>query len=422
MVLGTKTSNVYKDVAISATEIASEVNVDAIVETSVMCFGDSVCIQFRLVRTSGEEEQLWIADYREDKGQMPNLYNTITKQIADEIKIELTPEEKRLLARSRTVDREAYDAFLKGYNYAGDISHESLLKAREYLNSAIEKDPDWAPLYSSLATVWLGTGGFGIEPLEIAYPKVYENTKKAIELDPDLTEAHYINAWLAATAEWDMEKAENEFLKALANNPNHAISRMHYSWLLYALQRPEEAKNQADLAYKLDPLNPLIQCIYGVALLMGGDCASALTVLENVVTSDPNHWYANSIIESAAFQCGDLNRVFETEKHILPFEAATMNEIAKIYNNRGFHAALEEIMRQMEILAEKGYVFPMGMAGRYYMLNQDDKVMEWIEKAVEVRDADLWALGAKVYNFTRLYDNPRFIEILQKMNLPLPED
>ena len=114
--------------------------------------------------------------------------------------------------------------------------------------------------------------------------------------------------------------------------------------------------------------------------------------------------------------------MFETEKHILPFEAATMNEIEKIYNNRGFHAALEEIMRQMEILAEKDYVFPMGMAGRYYMLNQDDKVMEWIEKAVEVRDADLWALGAKVYNFTRLYDNPRFIEILQKMNLPLPED
>jgi TolB-like protein len=137
-VLGTKTSNVYKDLAISATEIASEVNVDAIVEASVMCFGDSVCMQFRLVRTSGEEEQLWIADYWEDKGQMPNLYNTITKQIADEIMIELTPEEERLLSKSRTVDREAYDDYLWGSFLLDDGSEESLYKALVYLNSAIE--------------------------------------------------------------------------------------------------------------------------------------------------------------------------------------------------------------------------------------------------------------------------------------------
>ena len=125
-VLGKTTSNAYKDVDKSATGIASELNVDAVIEASVMCLGDSVCMQFRLVRTTGKEEQLWIADYKEDKSQIINLYNQITKQIADEIMIELTPQEERLFAKSRTVDREAYDAYLRSYQHWDDFSEESL--------------------------------------------------------------------------------------------------------------------------------------------------------------------------------------------------------------------------------------------------------------------------------------------------------
>ncbi len=412
-------SDSYKNTEKSIRQIADELKVDAAVEMGILSFGDSIFLQPRLMSGGTKEKQLWIGDYRASKGNLFNLYNQMIKQITDELKISLTPAEKARLAELRSVDRKAMDAYLKGYNFAGDMSPESLLKARDYLNNAIEKEPDWAPLYAALATVWLPLGGFGIEPLDIAYSKVYEYTNKAIELDPDLAEAHYINAWLAATAEWNMEKAENEFLKALASNPNYALSRMHYAWLLYALQRPEEAKMQADLAYKLDPLNSLMQSLYGVALLMEGDCVSALAVIENILASDPDYWYAYLVIETAAFECGDLNRVFEAQKRVLPLEAETMNEIEKIYNDRGFHAALEEIMRQSEILAEEGNISYMTVAWRYYILNQDDKVMDWIEIAAEMHDADLWALGTKLYNFTRLYDNPRFIKILKEMNLPL---
>jgi len=152
-VLGTTTSNAYKDSGMSATEIASELNVDAILETSVMHLGDSVHMQFRLVRTTGKEEQLLKSDYRVDKSQINNLYNQITKQVADGIMIKLTPEEERMFAKSKTVDREAYDEYLKARSYWDDFSRESLNKALEYLNNAIEKDPDWAPLYSGLAQV-----------------------------------------------------------------------------------------------------------------------------------------------------------------------------------------------------------------------------------------------------------------------------
>jgi TolB-like protein len=419
-VLGKTTSNAYKDVGMSATEIASEQNVDAVLETSVMCLGDSVCLQFRLVRTTGKEEQLWVADYKEDKSQILNLYNRITKKVADEIMIELSPEEERLLAKSRTVDREAYDAYLMGYSYIEDLSPESLFKARDYLNSAIDKDPEWTPLYAAMATVWLSIGTMGAESPEIAIPMVYENLNKANELNPDLVEIHYVSAFMAMMAEWDWEKTEKEFLQALAINPNHVLSRMHYSHLLYLLQRPEEAMAQANLAYKLDPLNPLIQNEYAWALLKDGDCMSALTILDTLIASDPHNFYAHNIILVTAFQCGDLNRVYETDKHILPLEKEDMDEIEKIYIENGFNAAYEEILRQLEILARKSYVGPADMAFRYYMIGEDEKAMKWIEKGAEVRDPSTTAMGTATYNCTRLYDNPRFIEVFKKMNLPLP--
>ncbi|RLD34074.1 MAG: hypothetical protein DRI83_08515, partial [Bacteroidetes bacterium] len=102
-VVGKTSSKTYKDTDMSAKDIAREVNVDAVLEPTIMCLGDSACMQFRLVSTTGEEDQIWVGDYREDK-----------RQVADEVMIELTPEEERLLSISKTVDREAYDAYLKG--------------------------------------------------------------------------------------------------------------------------------------------------------------------------------------------------------------------------------------------------------------------------------------------------------------------
>ncbi len=202
-----------------------------------------------------------VAEYKEEKSRILSLYSQITRQIANEIKVELTPGEKQLFARSRTVDREAYDAYLKGYYYVDDASEESLKKSREYLNSAVEKDPDWAPLYTGLTTVWLTIAQMGYEPPEIAAPKIFENLNKALELDPNNADSHCISATVALLSEWDWEKGEKEFLKALAINPNDARTRIIYAHLLSILQRTDEALIQGQLAIDLDPLNPLMCCI-----------------------------------------------------------------------------------------------------------------------------------------------------------------
>jgi TolB-like protein/Tfp pilus assembly protein PilF len=426
-VLGNTTSNAYKDVGMSASEIAMEQNVDAILETSVMCLGDSVCMQFRLVRATGNEEQLWVADYKEDKSQILNLYNRITKKVADEIMVELSPEEERLLSKSRTVDREAYDAYLRSYQYWDDVSLESLNKAMEYLNSAIEKDPNWAPLYAGLAEVWLGISQMGYESPEIAVPRIYENLNKAIELDPDLAKAHYLNALIAYLAEWDWEKSEKEFLKAIAINPNDAFSRIYYAHLLYILQRPEEAAVQAQLAFELDPLNTIILVTYTYALLCADDCETAMMIAEEALAVDPDNFLTSNQLYETAFHCGEYDRAFEKYKPDLQvyyreqLDEDDFKKIENIFDEQGYFAAYEEIMHYYEAAAEKGFISPGVLAIRYMMANQQDKAMDCLEKAYEIHDPQMPYIASGGYPFDSLYDNPRFIAIINKMNLPLPK-
>lgn len=426
-VLGKTTSSKYKDANLSAPEIAAELNVDAVVEATVMCLGDSVCMQFRLVNTTGEEKQLWIADYKEDKSQMLNLYNQVTRQIAKEVMIELTPAEDQLLAKSRTVDREAFDAFLKSHQFWGDASLESINKAREYLIRAIEKDPEWAPLYAGLAEAWMVLSQMGFVSPQIAGPEIYKNLNRALELDPGNADSHFLAAMLAYLAEWNWEKSEQEFLKAIANNPNDAYMRIYFAHLLDILQRPEEAAFQARMAYELDPLDPTILVTYSWILRCAEEYESSLIHAEKALELDPESFLAIVQIGGSAYRCQEYKKTFESEIFSLQvyakgqIEEDTFEEIEKIFENQGFDAAYESILRQYEDLYEKGLMSPGRMASRYIMGNHQEKALDCLEKAYEVHDPTMPYIATGGYPYYPLYDNPRFLAILEKMKLPLPD-
>ncbi len=427
-VISKKTASVYKTKDMSLPEIAEEINMGAVIEPSVMCYGDSVCIQIRVVTMYPEEKQLWVAEYKEEKSQILNLYSKITKEIANDLMVELTPREEQILSKSRTVDREAYDAFLRSHQYWGDASLESLDKAKEFLNSAIAKDPDWAPLYAGLAKVWLGLNQMGFVSPETAVPEIYKNLNKALELDPENADSHYLTAMIAYLAEWNWEKSEKEFLKAIAINPNDAYSRIYYSHLLYILQRPEAAAVQARLAFELDPLNPVILVTYTAAFLFEDDCETARIHSEKALEIDPGNFLANNSLGGVAFRCKDYDKTFEIEKLNLQaylsstghFDEDAFKEIERIFDEQGFFAAYEEIVKQYEVLYEKGLISPGVMAINYITGNQQDKAMDCLERGFEVHDPQMPYIISGGYPFDSLYANPRFIAIREKMNLPLP--
>jgi len=421
-VTGKASSNVYKNTDKSAPLIAEELNVDLLIEPTLTCYGDSVCILIRAITTSPEEKQILSREYRVDKSEILSFYSRVTKEIAHEVKVELSPEEIRLLSKARIVDREAYEEYLKARSYTNDFRKESLFKALGYLNSAIEKEPDWAPLYAGRAELWMWIQQAGYESPSVAAPKIFENLNKAMELDQDLAEVHYLSAMIAQLVEWNWEKSEKEFLKTLAINPNDSWSRLLYSQLLLILQRNDEASAQIELAAGLDPLNPSAKMLYSATLGQAGDFISALPIAEELVAADPNDINANLIVEISAYRIGEYDKVIRSVKNSLPFsiEEDVYKEIVRIYGESGIAAAYEELMKHMEKYAENNPISFMDMSLRYIIANQPDKAIDWIEKGFELHDPQITYIAATGRFYEQLFGNPRFIAICEKANLPLP--
>ncbi len=420
-VTGKTSSNVYKNTDKPAPVIAEELNVDLLIEPTLTCYGDSVCVLIRAITTSPEEKQIFAREYRVDKSEILSFYSRVTKEIAHEVNVELSPEEIRLLSKSRIVDREAYEEYLKARSYVNDFRKESLFKALGYLNSAIEKEPDWAPLYAGLAEFWMWIQLAGYESPSVAAPKIYENLNKAMELDPDLAEVHYLSAMIAHLVEWNWEKSEKEFLKTLAINPNDSWSRLLYSQLLLILQRNDEALAQRELAAGLDPLNPAEKLLYSGTLVQAGDFAAALSVAEELVAADPMDKNANQMVEIAAYSLGEYDKVIRSVKNSLPFsiEEDVYKGIVRLYGESGIVAAYEELLKHLEKYAENNPVSFSDMSIRYIIANQPDKAMDWIEKGFELHDPQITYITATGRFFEQLFGNPRFIAICEKANLPL---
>jgi len=417
-VLGRTTANAYKDTEKSLTEISKELGVNTFVEGSILCLGDSVCLQIKVMNAHQQEKQLWVHDFKVEKNQILNLYNMVTKGVSDEIGIILTPEEERLLAKSRTVDREAYDAFLRSYQHWGDLSQESLNKAREYLNLAIEKDPDFAPCYDGLAQVWAGLAQLGFEAPEVAGPKIFEYLDKATELDPDYPGSHYTKAIVGVWVEWDWEKGEREFLKALEINPNDVWSRIYYAHLLWILKRYDEGYFQSQMAAELDPMNPLV-----LALSAMVDervrTPQALEKCKKALEINPEHHFALLAYAEATYFNGDYKSSIETDiKTWQGLNDKAREDIMAVFQDKGYVEAIRTMLTYVEEYAMTNTISYFEMGEFYWKAGDLEKSIECFKKAYELHEQMMPYITLSEIGFDDIKDDPRIIAIIEEMNLP----
>jgi TolB-like protein/Tfp pilus assembly protein PilF len=420
-VLGQKTASVYKDTEKSLTEIAEELGVNTFIEGSVLCLGDSVCLQVKVLSVFPQEKQLWIHNFKVEKSEILNLYNTVTKEVSREIGVILTPAEEVRLAVSRTIDKEVYDLYLRSHMYYSRLDKDALEKAKEFLTHAIEKDPDWAPLYAGLAHVWTGIGQMGHDFPEVVKANVYENLNKALELDPAHVHSHAINASAAFNIEWNWEKAEREMLTTIDLHPNNAGIKISYAHLLMVLGRIDEALVQGKLAIDLDPLNPFIQNLYSVVLYTAGQHQLAYDYLEKVLITNPGEYFASSGMELILAVRGDSLGSIEAGLQWLPLEEESKTTVKKIYDEQGFFAAQKEIIDALEEYSKENYFTPLEMANRYIgILNNIEKGIDWLEKGYELHDQQMPYIYIVFRENELIKNHPRYIALLKKMNLPLP--
>ncbi len=417
-VLGQTTANAYKDTDKSLTEIAKELGVNTFVEGSVLCLGDSVCLQIKVMGAYPQERQLWVHDFKVEKSQILNLYNMVTKEISNEINVILTPEEEQLLVKSRAVDREAYDAYLRSYQHWDDLSQESLNNAREYLNMAIEKDPDFAPCYDGLAQVWAGLAQLGFEVPEVAGPKILEFLDKATELDPDYPGSHYTKAIIGVWVEWNWEKGEMEFLKALEINPNDVWSRIYYAHLLYILKRYDEAYFHSQMAAELDPMNPLV---LGLSAMVDESLRTpqALEKCKKALEIDPEHHFALCAYAEAAYFNGDYEISIETDlKTLQGLDDEAREDIMAVFQDKGYVEAIRTMLSYMEEYAKTNYINHFDMGEYYWKAGNLEKSIEWYVKAYEMHEQMMPYITMSEIGFDDIKNDPRIISIIEEMNLP----
>ena len=415
----------YKNSDLSLKEIAGELGVAAILEGSVRRVGNLVRITVQLIDAE-TDSHLWSETYDGDLSDLTRIFiiqSEVAQSVARELKAVISPMEIKLIEKIPAIDIAVYDEYLKARSYWSDFTKESLFKSVEYLNSAIEKNPDWAPLYAGLAEVWIWVQQAGWEQPSVAGPIIMENLNKAMELDPDLAEVHYQSAVIAQLVEWDWGKSEKEFLKSLAINPNNPIARLMYAQLLLILDRRDESLAQRELAISLDPLNFNTKLLYIGTLVLAGECKASISLMEEALATNTKDSSFYGLLEGAAYKCKDYDKVIRALKYSLPFyaiEEATYEKIERIYRESGIVPAYEELMKYLEKYAEKNYIGFSDMAFRYMIANQPDKAINWIEKGFESHDPLMTYMF--ISRSGPLFENPRFIAICEKMNLPLPKN
>ena len=282
----------YRETEKSLSDIARELNVDAIVEGTVYQVRDSIRVRFQLTDALPEEQNLWSETYERPMRDVLMMYSEVAQEIAREIKIGLTQQEETRFAEARQVNPESYDIYLKGLPHLDKFTPEGMKIALQYFDLALELDPNNALAHVGVSNVWAFRYQAGMVKRQEAMPLIKTPLEKALELDNTLADAHYMLAVYRCWTEWDWESAEREFQQALRFNPNHSGAHGSYSHLLCFMGRADEALPHSELALKLDPLSPGAHHFYAMVLGYHSRYDDAIAAYRTALDIEPNSQFA----------------------------------------------------------------------------------------------------------------------------------
>jgi len=280
----------FKRVRKPLREIARRLNVDAVVEGTILRCGNRVRITAQLIDVR-REEHLWAESYERDLGDVLRLQGEVAQAISGQIHNTLKAEEQCRLRPTRRIDPAAHECYLRGRYFWNKRSEEDLCRAQKYFEQAIEKEPGHALAYSGLADTYFYRGYvFGRMAPKDAMPKARAAALKAMEFDETLAESHVSLAVVRFFFDWDWSGAEREFKRALELNPNYATAHHAYAALLAATGRKQEAIAAAKRAVELDPLSIPINNILGEMYMCAGEWDQAIAQYRKTIEMDPTVW------------------------------------------------------------------------------------------------------------------------------------
>jgi len=409
----------YKGTRKPLPNIARELNVDAVVEGSVLRSEGRVRITAQLIQV-GPERHLWAKSYERDLRDILTLQSEVARAIADEIRIKLTSKEESRLAGARAVNPEAHDAYLRGRYYWNKGERDDLEKAARYFEQALEKDPRYAPAYAGLADYYSVLPFYTSSQPDEVFPKAKAAVAKALELDDALAEAHGALAYIRTYYDWDWAGAEREFRRALALNPNDATLRHRYSRYLASLGRIEEALIEIKRARELDPLSLVIKANVGVIYYFGRQYDQAIEELRKVLEERPDfstaHWGLGLAYEQKGMREQSLAE-FEKAVTLSGRGTNAMASLGHAYAIWGKKREARKVLDELQGRAKKTNLSAYQIALVHLGLGERKQVMDALEKAFQERSTLLVYLKMDP-RFDPLRSDPRFEDLLRRIGLP----
>ncbi len=406
----------YKGSTMPLPQIADELNVDAVVEGSVIRVGPRVRITAQLIHAASDTH-LWAESYDRDFEDVLLVQSEIAHAIAREIHAAVTPEEARRLKRARRVNPDAYEAYLKGRFHWYKLSREHLDTALMYFQVSLERDPSDPLAYGGIAAVWLSKGDCGLVPPREAFPKAEVAALKAIELDESLAEAH-ISLGMVRGCGWDWDEAAKEYQRAIELMPNSAEAHFFLSDLLLSRQRSDEWKIHIERALELDPLNFFFRCFFGWHLLYLCQYDEAIAELRKTLRNEPNFPPAHLRLWGAFCGKGMYEEAVAEAKTF--FEALGDKEVAQTlqrgYTAAGYFGAMRVAAETLSERSHRTYVQPTQIARLYAHAGDKDHALEWLEKAYEERLPAMVHLAVDL-DWSSLRSEPRFQDLIRRLNL-----
>ncbi len=408
----------FKDTHLSVPEIARTLQVDAIVEGSVIRDASRIRVHAQLIRAA-TDEHFWSESYDRELRDVLSLQSDVAQSIARKVEVTITGEEHARLSSARTVDPQAFEDYLKGRYYWSKRTDDSMPKAALYFEQAISKDPGYGAAYSGLADCNSGLAWHGfMSPAEVL-PKAYAAAQKAVEIDPQSAEAHASLA-LVLDHKWDWAAAEVEFKRALELNPQYANAHHWYGDYLSIQGRHEEALVEAKRALELDPLNLMIGTWVGLRYYLARKYDGATEQSQNTVDLDPNFAAARLILGESYVQQGKHKEGLDELQKAADLSGDSPLYMAQVGVSLALSGKRKEalrVIRELQDISSKRYVSPYGVAQIYAALNDREKTYKWLETAY--RDHAVWMSYLAVDPvFDSIRSEDRFRDLLQRTGLP----
>ena len=405
----------YRDSDIEISKIAKELDVSYIVEGSVKKQDDVIRIVVRLINSY--DQTIWTQEYDENVANVLKIQREVSKQIAEQLKLAISPKEEEIFNKKSTDNLRAYELYLRGRFYWHQRTKNDLERSIYYYNGALELDSTYALAYAGLADSYFIMAWWRWYPENEGYNKGKKYAEKALSMDNNISEAHATLGGIAMNQEWNWENAKKEFKLAISLNPNNATAHQYYAELLDVLGKYKESGEELDIALSLNPHSVVMHFEKSWKYFHEGAYDKALA--ENQKVKELNEsfqgyiWFCFTIY---VFQNKHREAIDELKKIVKLndlTEKYTFN-IEEVYQDYGIEGVYRELIRS-ELKAKDKYSTKR-LADYHAFLGENQKALSYLEELYETRNKDILGIKRGIY-LRELNSEPRFLAILKKMGL-----